>query len=53
MFSTSEVHCQYCMSPKEVWKHSMQTYDEDECKLYSDFSDVVWELEEAGKPFYN
>ncbi len=52
MFSKSgAVHCQYCMAPVEIWKHSMTTYAGDECKLYSDFSDVVWELENTGKPF--
>jgi len=53
MFAIGEVHCQYCMCPIEVWKHSMKTYDGDECELYDDFSSVIWEMEEAIKPFSN
>ncbi len=48
-----DVHCQYCMCPVKVWKHSMKSYDGDECKLYDDFTNVIWELEEAVKPFNN
>lgn len=50
---TGDVHCEYCMCPKEVWKRSLRTYDGDECKLYSDFVDVIWVFEEALKPFNN
>lgn len=32
-----DVHCQYCMCPAAVWKHSMKSYDGDQCKLYDDF----------------
>lgn len=53
IFATGEVHCQYCMCPKEVWKHTMKTYDGDECKLYDDFTNVIWKLEEEIKPFNN
>lgn len=54
MFSKSEVHCQYCMCPKEAWKGgNFKTYHGDECKLYSDFSDVISDLEYAEKPFNN
>lgn len=53
MFSENEVHCQYCMCPKEVWKPCMKTYSGDECKLYSDFSDVIYKLENTGRPFNN
>jgi len=49
----SEIHCQYCQCPKGLWKHSMKTYEGDECKLYDAFSDVIWELERAIKPFNN
>ncbi len=53
MFSKSEVHCQYCQCPKGVWKKgSFKTYPGDnECKLYDDFSNVIWEFEKAIKPF--
>lgn len=48
-----EVHCEYCMCPKEVWKPSMKTYSGDECRLYDDFGNVIWDLEKAIKPFNN
>ena len=49
-----DVHCQYCMCPKEAWKGgSFKTYQGDECKLYDDFSAVISELEDTGKPFGN
>ena len=48
-----DVHCQYCMCPVKVWKHSMKNYEGDECKLYDDFSAVISELEDTGKPFGN
>lgn len=49
-----EVHCEYCQCPKEVWKGgSFKTYQGDECKLYYDFTNVISELEDTGKPFGN
>lgn len=48
-----DVHCQFCMCPVEVWKHSMETYEGDECKLYDDFLTIIWEMEKAIKPFSN
>jgi hypothetical protein len=50
---SGEVHCQYCQCPKEIWKPSMKTYKGDECKLYDDFTNAVYELEKAVKPFNN
>jgi len=48
-----DVHCQYCMCPVEVWKPCLKTYGGDECKLYDDFSNVIWEFEKVAKPFNN
>ncbi len=53
MFSKDEVHCEYCMCPKDIWKPSMKTYAGDECKLYDDFMNVIRELEQDLKPFNN
>ena len=50
---SNEVHCKYCMCPKEIWKPVMKNYNGDECKLYSDFTDVISELEGAKKSFGN
>jgi len=47
------VHCQYCMCPVEVWKPFFKTYSGDECKLYDDFTNVISELEDTGRPFNN
>jgi hypothetical protein len=39
------------MCPKESWK-PLKTYKNDKsCQLYSDFFDVIWELEK--RPDYN
>ena len=49
-----EVHCQYCMCPKEIWKGgNLKTYQGDECKLFSDFSEIISELADTKKPFNN
>lgn len=41
------------MCPVEVWKPSLKTYHGDECRLYSEFCDVIDRLESAIKPFGN
>lgn len=48
-----EIHCEYCQCPKNIWKPSMNTYKGDECRLYDDFINVIWELEKNIKPFNN
>lgn len=38
-------HCYYCMCPTGLWE-PLKTYNSDKgCQLYSDFLDIVWELE--------
>jgi hypothetical protein len=47
----ADVHCQWCLCPKSVWKASnLKTYKGNECKLFSYFFDVIWDLDN-GQPF--
>ena len=39
--AASELHCEYCMCPKDIWKKALVTYDGDECKLYASFLDLI------------
>jgi hypothetical protein len=48
----NQYHCKYCQCPIEHYTgKSLETYDGDECKLYSYFFDVMWELEEKKVDF--
>lgn len=44
-------HCNYCMCPLDEWK-PLDTYkSNDSCKVYSDFYNVIWDLEENDKKY--
>ena len=46
-------HCEYCRCPIEVWE-PLKTYKSDRsCELFSDFDDVIQELEKRNKYNYN
>lgn len=44
-------HCDICRCPIEHWEPLKAYPSDNSCKLYSDFFDVIWELEE--KERYN
>lgn len=44
-------HCDLCMCPIEQWE-PLKTYNSDRtCEIYSDFSEIIWKLEEKPKPY--
>jgi len=44
-------HCDYCRCPIEIWE-PLKTYKVDRsCELFSDFYDVIWDLEETKKEY--
>lgn len=52
MFSKSEVHCEFCMTPKEIWE-PLKTYNSDRsCEIYNEFFNIIWDLEETKRYFY-
>ena len=44
-------HCDYCRCPLEMWK-PLETYKNDRsCELFSDFFDIIWDLEETERKY--
>ena len=37
----SEVHCECCLCPKEIWEPTLKTYQGDECQLFESFSSLI------------
>ena len=51
MWGRTDYHCEYCGCPINLWT-PMETYKSDRCcELYSDFYDVIDELEERKIPY--
>ena len=38
---SGEVHCGYCICPKEIWKPSIKNYQGNECQLVEFFLSLV------------
>lgn len=48
---SGEVHCTFCLCPVELWKKDLKSYDGEECRLLSDFFDLIWDFDTEKKPF--
>lgn len=51
IWGRTDYHCEYCGCPIDKWT-PMDTYKSDRCcELYSDFFNIIWDLEAIEKPY--